>query len=553
MNARVSAKRALMSDGRSQWLLIILLAVGLVALMSLPYWLATTTARPGTFFTGIIMNPEDSQTYFAKMRQGYDGQWLYTIPFTTEAHEPAWVGVFYVWLGQAARALGVSLTAVWHGARSIAQFILFLTTYWFVGAFTENGRERWTAYLLALFGSGLGWALFLFGQTYWLDAFPVDFKQPGAHLFFTALTFPHITLGTALILCSVWGVWQLGQRPSWRLAVALGGAHLLLGIAYPFLIYLVAGVAALLYLTWVWQRRRILWQTGWQIATAFLIPLPMYAYFAYVLVSNDVFAAWDAQAATPAAPWPHYLVAYGPLLLLGAWHWWRRPLQRAAVTPLWVWALVVALLLYAPLPPQRRFVQGVHVPLSILAALGFCRLLLPWLARQRPWQKLVQHPRYSTTGLFTLLTAVFLFVMSLSNLYLLASVSVSAVIQQPDLLFRPDTEAEAAAWLRENGTETAVLLGDYQTGNYVAAQTGRRVVLGHWAETVAYEQKVADVAQFFAAATSDAWRQQYLAAQRITYVWHGPRERELGGFDPQTAVYLRPIYSNAAITIYDLK
>ncbi len=119
MNAKVSAKRALMSDGRSQWLLIILLAVGLVALMSLPYWLATTTARPGTFFTGIIMNPEDSQTYFAKMRQGYDGQWLYTIPFTTEAHEPAWVGVFYVWLGQAARALGVSLTAVWHGARSI--------------------------------------------------------------------------------------------------------------------------------------------------------------------------------------------------------------------------------------------------------------------------------------------------------------------------------------------------------------------------------------------------------------------------------------------------
>ena len=41
-----------------------------------------------------------------------------------------------------------------------------------------------------ILGSGLGWVLFLFGQTYWLGAFPVDFKMPEAHLFFSAMTLP---------------------------------------------------------------------------------------------------------------------------------------------------------------------------------------------------------------------------------------------------------------------------------------------------------------------------------------------------------------------------
>ncbi|MEZ4646194.1 MAG: hypothetical protein R3E31_26315 [Chloroflexota bacterium] len=100
--------------------------------------------------------------------------------------------------------------------------------------------------------------------------------------------------------------------------------------------------------------------------------------------------------------------------------------------------------------------------------------------------------------------------------------------------------------------ETAVLLGDYQTGNYVAAQAGQHVVLGHWAETVAYEQKVADVARFYAADTPETWRQQFLQAQRVAYVWYGPREQALGGFDPETAVYLQPIYANTTITIYSV-
>jgi hypothetical protein len=66
------------------------------------------------------------------------------------------VGVFYVWLGQLARVLGLSITAVWHLSRIFADIILFLTTFAFISQFLTDRLQRWTAYLLALFGSGLG-------------------------------------------------------------------------------------------------------------------------------------------------------------------------------------------------------------------------------------------------------------------------------------------------------------------------------------------------------------------------------------------------------------
>ncbi|MGD8858350.1 MAG: hypothetical protein PVG33_18600, partial [Chloroflexota bacterium] len=139
-----------MKASRREWLLALGLSLALVLLLSLPYLLGHVLARPGTYFTGQIMNPEDSQSYFAKMLQGYQGRWLYTIPFTPEAHQPAFIGGFYLALGQLARVLGLSLVQIWHVARMAAGLFLFLATFGFVASFLERSRWRWTAFLLAV-------------------------------------------------------------------------------------------------------------------------------------------------------------------------------------------------------------------------------------------------------------------------------------------------------------------------------------------------------------------------------------------------------------------
>ena len=536
---------------RSEWLATILIALAAAALLLPPYLLGYWTASEGTVFTGLLMNPEDSQTYFAKMLQGYDGDWLYTITFTPEPHEGAFVGGFYLALGHLARLLGLSITGTWHGARVIAGLVMFLVAFRFIAAFLDRPALRWTAYLLALFGSGLGWLLFLLNQPYWLGAFPVDFKQPGSHLFFTALTFPHVAVGTAVTMLAV--LWlREAMNGRWRPALAAGLINVVLGIAYPFLIYLVALTAVLYYLYLVWQRRRILWREGVMTAVAFLIPAPLYIYYAYVLQTNAVFRAWDVQAATLSPPWPHYLLAYGPMLLPAGWLTWRKPTYRPQFAVLWAWVLAAALLVYAPLNPQRRFVQGVQVPLAIMTAAAFIDLVIPRLEKMRLWQALLARPRYESARLARFVTALFLLFMGLSNAYLLTSVSVSAVIQQPYPLFRPRAEIEAAAWLRQNVAGTAVILADYQTGNYVAAHAGQRVILGHWAETMAYETKTAAVTRFFDAETEDVWRQALLNQYQIDYIWFGPRERRLGAYNPAVAPYLSPVYEGQEIVIYQV-
>jgi hypothetical protein len=282
----------------------------------------------------------------------------------------------------------------------------------------------------------------------------------------------------------------------------------------------------------------------------FLIPAPLYLYYLSVWRNNEVFRLWDAQAGTPAAPWPHYLIAFGPLLLLAGLFWWKRPEKRPQFTILWVWILTAALLLYSPLNPQRRFIQGVHVPLAVLAAAGFVQVLLPRWQNGRFWQKLITHPRYETAKLRRFVIMIFLLGMSLSNIYLWLDVTRIAALEQPDLFFRPAAEAEAIDWLRENVDDTAVILGSYQTGNYVAAQAGQRVMLGHWAETVDFAGKETAVNQFFDGKTSDAWRQDMLVNFNVSYVWFGPREQALGDFDPETAVYLTKVYQNPTITIF---
>ncbi|MCA9875257.1 MAG: hypothetical protein KC441_16415 [Anaerolineales bacterium] len=540
-----------------------MLVVGLLllGLTAVPYLLASLTVQPGMVFTGTLMNPEDTQTYFAKMLQGYDGRWLYTIVFTAEPHQPAFLGGFYIFLGHVARWTGLTLTAVWHLARSVSVLLLAAATYGFIAYFVTDRRTRMTAFLTAVFGAGLGWLLFLFYQPYWLGAFPVDFKMPEAHLFFTSLTFPHIILSTALLLISFWALLQAFDNKEssrgWAYAVLASVINLGLSVLHPLLVYLIVLTYGLYWLLLAWRAGRILWREGFLLGAALVLPGLLNLYYGYSLLTNDVLRGWDAQReSTLSPPWPHWLLAYGPLLLLAglhAYHHWRSGQKvPGRWLFLWTWVLAAALLVYAPLSSQRRFVQGVHVPLSILAAAGLVEVVLPWVLRTRPLRAVLSHERYSEQGLTRFFIALFLLVISLSNLYVFASVSTSAVVQQPDLLFRPQDEATAVQWLRDNVARTAVVLGEYETGNYVAGQAGNPVVLGHWAETIDYATKTAVVVQFFDAATDDARRQELLDKYHVAYVWYGPRERALGAFDPATAVYLRPVYNQGAITIYQV-
>ncbi|UCG22734.1 MAG: hypothetical protein JSW55_11170, partial [Chloroflexota bacterium] len=271
---------------------------------------------------------------------------------------------------------------------------------------------------------------------------------------------------------------------------------------------------------------------------------------------NDVYRAWAENAATLSPPWPHYLIAYGLLLVPAVLPLlrksWREQIDDSLAFP-WLWVMATALLMYAPLGQQRRFVQGVQVPLSILATVGLMSVILPWLQATRPFQRLASRPRYSVDGLTSLLLFAFVAFAAISSLYLWADVTSMTTIVQPYPFFRTDEEAAAVDWLRANAGPDEVVLTTYETGNFVAARSGLPVVIGHWAETINWSRRLADTNAFYDASAGDDWRQDYLSENEVRYVWHGPLERALGDYDPSRSAYLRPVYDGPQTQIYALQ
>lgn len=544
------------SLGKREWLAALIVALSVTLVIAVPYMLGYVLSGAESEFTGLIMNPEDSNSYFAKMLQGYNGHWLYKIPFTSEEHDAAFLGGFYLLMGHLSRLFGISLDLTWHLSRALFGVLLFMTSFFFIAGFLPDRRERWTAYLLTILGSGLGWLLFIAGQTTWLGAFPIDFKMPEAHLFFTALAFPHVALGTTLLMISFYFLLLALQSKEWTFILISGLANLAIGIAYPFLIYLVALTSGIYWASRAVASRKILWKEAGTIVLPLIITAPLYIYYAYTYQINDVYRSWAEQAVTESPPFPHYLVSYGPLILLALLPVLKRKrtdTSRGSSTFLWTWVIAALILIYAPINPQRRFVQGVQVPLTILATIGLFKVGLPWLLQTKTFKKLAARPRYSTTGLERLSLMALISFMAISNIYILGSTSVTTAIQQPFPFFRSLDETEAVEWLRANGEQEGVVFSAYETGNYIASHAGNPVWVGHWAETVGWADKIYIVEQFFSASSNDRWRQQLLEQHNINYVWHGALEKQVGDFEPDQAQYLNPVYRGQYTTIYKVE
>jgi hypothetical protein len=138
---------------------------------------------------------------------------------------------------------------------------------------------------------------------------------------------------------------------------------------------------------------------------------------------------------------------------------------------------------------------------------------------------------------------------TISNLFLVASSTLSATLGHPDVT-QPVAVEEAVAWLGQHSAPDDVILSSYRVGNIIPARIGRRVVWGHWDETAFFEEKEADVFAFFDGTSTDAERQAILRGYGVDYVFYGPAEQKLGDFNPTSAPYLVPSFSARAVTVY---
>jgi hypothetical protein len=530
------------------------LAVSLIALAfsSLPYAAGFLTSSPDVTFGGAVVNVEDFNTYLAKMQLGARGEWRTRLLFTPEPHRGIFLSPYYVALGHVARWTRLSLAATYHLARLVFGMLLLLVVYAFIGLFVRRRAVRRVAFLLAAFSSGLGWLVTLVAPAGAGSISPIDFWLMDAYVFFSLLTFPHFCLSVTSLLGVFGGTVGYLRRPRPALLGLIAISALLLALLHSF-IAIVVDVALLAYSGLLWRlRRRVPWQAAWPMSLAGLLPLPLIVYQYTSVKSNPVFRGFQAQNVTASPPPGYYLLGYGLVLLLalaGAWRAIRRHDERRLF--LVVWLVTVAVLVYAPLSLQRRMVEGAHVALCILAADGLVGWLLPAIRRSSLARLAERRLRYPPQRLRSLALNLILALSGLSNVYLVAGLTVAAAARHP-LLFHPREQNEALAWLAAHSAPDDTILAGFAAGNYIPARIGHRVFLGHVIETIDYRDKTRLAHDFFAGEMSDDAARRLLRDYGIAYVYIGPGERATGDFDPASKPYLARRFATGNVAVYQV-
>jgi len=269
-----------------------------------PYGFMYLYSVPDHTFTGFISLSEDDMTYLAKMRQGFEGSWLYRNPYTPEfTKQPGQpVFLFYLFLGHVGRWLSVPMVVVFHMARVLLGLVLAVLL---VQVLTKVvGWQYFVAALvLATFGAGFEWTTY-FGPDK-LFFVPV----PEAYVFSSALFYPHFiaALLSYLLLISI-PVFDWPDPGSVGAGIGLLFGGLVLTSIHPYMWLAIAAVVAAVYLVERRSLRRLYWAIPW------LAPVAAYgAYMLNLFMTSPVLGAWRAQTVTTFDL--YWLLMLAPLLL----------------------------------------------------------------------------------------------------------------------------------------------------------------------------------------------------------------------------------------------
>jgi hypothetical protein len=533
---------------RTEWRWVIIWLTVVLLITSIPYLVGWLRSTPDKVFSGFAFAIEDGYSYLSKMKQGAEGLWLFQLPYTSEAHTPTIFYLFHLLLGKISALTDLSTPLVYHLARLIFDAILLAVLYRFIALFTAWRSVRRLAFLLVIFGGGLGWLLILMGQVNWLDSTPLDLISPEAYTFLILYAFPHLALARTLLLLGLNALWK-NPRDSVQRAVLAGACWLGMGLIVPFYVAVVGAIVIVGFIAEAVVVRKIAWRKVGLAALAGLIAAPPLIYTFVIVGTDPIWNVWASQLVI-LSPHPlHYVLGYavmGVLAIIGLVKTWRR---RVIDPKLIGWLIAVPLVIYLPFNSQRRLIEGWQIPLAICAAVGLVYAVLPAWSRSRLVKRLTRHKRYTVPGLRSWFIAGVL-VLSITTYVLMLAEQTTRMIARVDLGFRDGAELAALRWLDQRVTDDDVILSSYNTGNFLPAMVGAKAFLGHGPETAHSQEKQKLVAKFYDSATPDDWRREFLRQWPITYVLFGPLEKKVGQFDPAQVDYLKLEYDQKGYRIY---
>jgi len=230
---------------------------------------------PGSSHSGLndSIYPVDVNSYFAWIKQAYDGKLLFEDKFTTEMHH-AWIFLpVFLFIGHTARLLHIDVMYVWYNVMLISNFLMLFALYSFIKYFliiqNEGGSrsdiaqpmsemedrrfelDPWiaivTAFILATVASGFGWSVGEFSADSWM---------PEMYLF-QSMRWPFtFSLGTAMMLAVFACLSRFIESGSMKYMIYAGSIVLMLSVVHPYDIFSIVPIGLSYVFLWLFAIKR---------------------------------------------------------------------------------------------------------------------------------------------------------------------------------------------------------------------------------------------------------------------------------------------------------
>ncbi len=483
----------------------------IVAIISiLPHIWAYLRVPEGYFFIGVntSVNLSDVEgVYFAAMHNFSIGDILYRNPFDPLL-KPFFHYPLYLVLGKIVALTSLPVSLVYNLAAFGLTFIFLIFIFKFIKLFFNDRPRQLLTFALASFGG-----LFLFGSS------------EGIGLF--SFTFPHFIVAQLALFICLYILIQIcaKQVKQKRQLLAFCLSLIVLGLTHPWMA-IPLGATYLTLGAFLIVKRRIskLFIISFLILIIFSLPFLLY-------FGNPARIPWVSYHL--GIPFYSLILLYGlmlPVAILGL----LSSLKKSSSLPLLIlafWLIIQTVFVYLPLPFQRRFVEGLYLPLAIFAVVG-----VDWLnARLHlPANRILVYCNafiYCSIGVISNYLILFVWLPN-------------------QLIYRPIEQKAAVSYLDKNSKRSEIVLSLPDTGYLIASFAGLKIFVGHEIQTPDYNNKFEFAENYYTGKISAEKRKGMLFAKNICFVYVGRNEGKIANIDFLNEPYLNPFFKNNLVSIY---
>jgi hypothetical protein len=458
------------------------LAVVIVVLTTLPYLVGFSKQTDSLRFSGSFIGVEDQNSYIAKMRSGYDGEWLFRTPYTAILQNGILTYFPYILIGKLAggKELYGQFQFLFQILRIGSIFLYVFSLMKFFSRFIHKRLPLRAAVLLCIFGGGLGWLYFVGLHGLWQNRLPLEFYSPDAFSFLSILILPHIIFARSFMLLSL-DAWIFKQslhvgklEIRYPFLCALFGYFVYLFQPINFSILLLINFFFILYNLlkslrpkdgiklgqWVSDQRIILLN----VFILFLLYLPLVGYNFYIMFFDPFVRTWSQQNILTSPPITDYLLAYLVWIAIGLVGFPKKSDLRNHSYLFWgLWIIAGFGMVYLPITIQRRYIEGIWVVIILLAIKGIERI-----------GDLEKHRNLLRGGLI---------LGSLSSLILLIGCFIQVSTAKSPVYVEKD-RITLFQYLDSQFTTDDIVFASHELSNQIPAWTHVNTIVGHGPESI---------------------------------------------------------------------